>query len=337
MVTPSKRLKIADIARLAAVSPATASRVLNGATSVRPEARDRVLTVVGRFGYRANQLARNLRHGRAEVVGVLVSDIENPHFAAMVRAIEDALYLRGKRVLLCNTSEDPEKQATYLDVMAAERVSGVLISPSDPDDNEISRVLDFGIPVVAFDREVADPRADAVTADNAEASARAVDLLAGAGHTRIGFVGGRAGVQTGDQRLAGYRRAMADRSLDAIDAPGDFTVEGGRSATGRLVDDAAGVSALVVGNNQMTIGALQALRERQLVVPDDIALVAFDDPVWATLVEPPLTALAQPVREMSMAAVDLLFSRLEGGRSQPQRLVFTFELRIRHSCGTSKN
>lgn len=330
-------MRIADIARLAGVSPATASRVLNGATTVRQDSRERVIRIAGRFGYQANQLARNLRHGRADVVGVLVSDIENPHFAAMVRAIEDALYLRGKRVLLCNTSEDAEKQAAYLDVMAAERVSGVLISPSDPEGPEIARLLDLGIPVVAFDRAVTDPRADAITADNAEAAARAVDLLAAAGHTRIGLIGGRAGVQTGDERLLGYRRAMAEHSLEAVDSPGGFTVEGGRSATGRLVDGRTGLTALVIGNNQMTIGALQALRERGLRVPDDLALVAFDDPAWASLIEPPLTVLAQPVREMSTAAVDVLFDRLENVRSQPQRLVFTFDLRFRRSCGTGNN
>ena len=209
---------------------------------------------------------------------MVVSDIENPHFATMVRAIEDGAHRRGKRVLLCNTSEDAAKQASYLDVMAAERVLGVLISPSDPDGAEISRLIDLGIPVVAFDRHVNDPRADAVTADNVEAARTACRLLIGAGHRRIGFVAGRADVQTGDDRMAGYRMEMAANGLEERAAAGGFTVEGGCAATETLLRQEPRITALVVSNNQMTLGAIQCLRERGLAIPGDVALVAFDDP-----------------------------------------------------------
>jgi len=271
-------MRAVDIARLAGVSSATVSRVLNDSATVGPETRERVLSIVSRFDYHPNLLARNLRHGRAEMVGVLVSDIGNPHFGSMVRSIEDALYLRGKRVLLCNTSEDAGKQDAYLEIMAAERVLGVLISPSDRAGTGIGRLLDLGIPVVSFDRTVADTRADTITPANSKAAAQATQLLLGLGHRRIGFISGQPQVETGDERLAGYQATMRDAGLAPCDECGHFTVEGGAEAAESLLGSYPDMTALVVGNNQMTLGALDTLRRRGIPVPDGLALVAFDEP-----------------------------------------------------------
>ena len=142
------------------------SRVLSGSPRVGGEARARVLAVTTRFDYEPSRLARHLRSGRADVVGVVIPDIENAHFATMVRAVEDAMYGRGRRILLCNTTDDAPKQSAYLRVLAAERVLGVLLSSCYADDPEIADLLDLGIPVVAFDRSVTDRRADSVTVEN---------------------------------------------------------------------------------------------------------------------------------------------------------------------------
>jgi LacI family transcriptional regulator len=328
-----KRLRIGDVARLAGVSNATVSRVLSGSPRVRPEARERVLAVATRFGYQPSQLARHLRKGRTDVVGVVVSDIENPHFASLVRAIEDAVYRRGRRVLLCNTSEDAAKEGSYLQVLAAERVLGVLLSPSDERGQEIGKLLDLGIPVVAFDRSVTDPRADSVTVDNRGAAERATQLLIGLGHRRIGFVGGLPGVQTADERLAGYLCALSAAGLEPVVRQGDFSLEGGRRATAELIVERPPLTALLVGNNLMTLGALDVLREGRVRVPDDVALAAFDDPPWARLIDPPLTTLAQPLRTMADTAVSLLFERIADPRRQPVHPRYDLELRIRRSSG----
>jgi len=330
---PTRRLRIDDIARLAGVSPATVSRALSGSRKVGEQTRQNVLSVAARFDYQPNGLARNLRQGRAEVVGVIVSDIENPHFATTVRAIEDALYIRGKRVILCNTSEQPDKEAAYLQVMATEQVLGVLISPSDPASPGISRLLDRGIPVVAFDRLASDPRADGVIANNRGAAALATRHLMAGGRQRLGFISGRAGVQTADDRLAGYLEALGEAGREPHHASGHFSVEDGYAATRRLLEEVAGLDALLVANNQMTVGALKALRDHGVDVPTDIALVGFDDPAWASLIDPPLTTLAQPLREISQAVVDLLFERMDDQRAEPRRVVFEFELRVRQSSG----
>lgn len=331
-------MRIKDVAELAGVSPATVSRVLNGSPSVGDEHKEKVLLAVEQVGYRPNRLASNLRKQRAGIIGVVVSDVENPHFSEMVRAVEDAAYRRGYRVLLCNTDEDPEKQASYLEVLADERALGVIVSSSDTAGSGIGRLLDLSIPVVAFDRSVVDPGADAVVVDNTAGAEKATKLLLGAGHERVGFVGGPEHIETGILRQRGYESAMASFGLEPLCADGGFRVAGGRSATGTLLsggEDRQRPTALIVANNLMTIGALQAIQERDLRIPADVALVAFDDPPWAALVDPPLTTLGQPVRAMSARAVELLFERIEGERTETVRETSQFELRARSSCGTA--
>lgn len=328
-------MRIKDVAELAGVSPATVSRVLSESSSVGEAHKEKVLSAVEEVGYRRNRLASNLRKQRAGIIGVVVSDVENPHFSEMVRAVEDAAYRRGYRVLLCNTDEDPEKQSSYLEVLADERALGVIVSSSGTVGSGIQQLLDLSIPVVAFDRSVADPRADAVVADNVGGAERATRLLIGAGHETIGFVGGPKHIETGMLRQQGYESAMAEFGLEPRCADGGFRVSSGVTATEMLLDgDQVGdrPTALIVANNLMTIGALQALRKCSLRVPEDVALVAFDDPPWAALVEPPLTTLGQPVRTMSHRAVELLFERIEGKRTEAVKETSQFELHVRNSC-----
>lgn len=323
-------VKIRDVARSAGVSTATVSRVLNGADNVGPDTRRRVEEAVARLGYRGNRLASNLRRRKAHTLGVLVSDIENPHFTEMVRAVEDAAYRRGYRVILCNTDESHDKQSAYLTLLAAERVSGAIIVPSHSDDPEVAHLLDLGIPVVAFDRAVADPRADLVAADSVAATARATRHLIEAGHRAIALVGGPEELPTGHDRAAGYREAMVEAGLEPLVTDGHFRIEGSYRVTRDLLA-AGGLTALIFGNNLMTVGGLRAIRDHGLRIPYGLAVVAIDDPFWAELVDPPLTTLAQPVRAMADSAVELLFERLAGERDESRRRIFDFELRVRGS------
>ncbi len=295
-----------------------------------PAKRELVIAAIQELGYRPNRLASNFRRRQTEMIGVVVSDIENPHFTHMVRAVEDAAYLRGHRVLLCNTDEDPDKQRDYLGVLAAERVAGVILSPSDGRAREIAELLDHGVSLVAFDRRVTDRRADSVVVHNAAGARAGTEHLLDCGHTRVGFLGGPPRLQTADERLAGYEEAIRDAGFAPLIADGGFRSEAARAATATLID--RGATALLVANNLMTIGALRTLRERGLRIPDDVALVSFDDPPWAELTNPPLTTLVQPVREMAEAAVGLLLERIDDGRTRRKQRVFEVELRHRGSC-----
>lgn len=330
MSVPHQTLRIREVAQRAGVSPATVSRVLNGTAPVRVEKRDQVLAVIEQLGYRPNRLAANLRRQQVQMIGVVVSDIENPHFTQMVRAVEDSAYLKGYRVLLCNTDEDPAKQRGYLGVLMAERVAGAIISPTEAAAPEISELIDLGAAVVGFDREVGDRRADAVVAANTEGARLATEHLLAAGHKRVGFVGGLVGLETATQRQAGYEQAMAVAGLAPLAARGDFRVLGGERATAELLE--GGATAIIVANNLMAVGALRAVRAAELRVPQEVALMAIDDPPWAELTDPPLTTLAQPVRAMAEAAAELLLGRLAGRRKRSKKEVFSFELRHRGSC-----
>ena len=326
------RFRIRDVAELAGVSPATVSRVLNGSATVAEAKREQVQAVINELGYRPNRTASNLRRQQAQMIGVVISDIENPHFTQMVRAVEDATYRKGYRVLLCNTDEDPAKQRDYLGVLAAERVAGAIISPTDADAPEISELIDHGTSVVAFDRAVVDRRADAVLAANAEGARMGTEHLLACGHTTVGFVSGPTRVETAAERLKGYEQAMSAARLRPLVAYGDFRFEGGVAATSELLE--AGATAILVANNLMTVGVLHAIKEAGMRVGEDVSLVAIDDPPWAELTDPPLTTLGQPVRAMADAAVELLFARLEGGRKRRKVRVFEFELHHRGSCRT---
>lgn len=326
---------MSDVAAHASVSQATVSRVLNGDESVGSTYKRRVMRSIEELGYRPNRLAQSLRRQRTAAIGVVVSDIENPHFSEMVRAVEDQAYRRGHRVLVCNTDESSEKQRSYLEELMEERVVGVIISPSDPDGEQIGQLLDANIPVCAVDRRVSDPRADAVTSNNLAGARSAVELLTSMGHERITFVSGPQRVESAVERLDGYELAMRAHGFEPHAVQGDFRVDAAHEAVAAALASPTRPSALIVANNLMTIGALNAIREAELRIPHDVALVAFDDPMWAGLIDPPLTTLAQPVRRMATEATELLLERVAGSRSEPRRTVHAFELRIRSSCGSA--
>lgn len=334
MTVVAKKTLLRDVADHAGVSAATVSRIFNGNPSVDPELRMRVHRSAEVLGYRPNRLARNLRRQRIDAIGVVVSDIENPHFGAMIKVIEQEAFSRGLRLLVCGTDESEDKQRTYLQMLADERVSGVILATADPAATEVSDLLDSSIPVVAFDREIADHRADTVIADNTNGLAQATNLLIGAGHTDIGYVGGRPDVETGIERLRGYQRAMRAAGLKTRTVAGDFRIEGGRRAVAKLLSSGQPPTAIVVANNLMTLGALRACRDAGVRIPSDLAIVGVDDPYWAEFVDPPITSMAQPVAAMAREAVSMLLARLEGDDGPPRRSVHSLGLVVRASCGT---
>lgn len=329
----SRPVRIKDVAERASVSVATVSRVLNADPSVDPEFRERVRRAVAELGYRPNRLARNLRRQQMEALGIVVPDIENPHFAEAVRIIEGVAIEMGYRVLVCNTDEDEARQAACLRMLADERVSGIVLSPSDPE-GDIGQLRDLGIPVVTIDRALKRAQTDLIVADNVPAVQLATQRLIDAGHRRIAFVGGRSEVETGSERQEGYLAAIEQSGLRPVMANGAFRRDAARVAVTELLREPDPPSALIVANNLMALGALQAVRDCGLRVPDDISIIAVDNPDWAELLDPPLTVLAQPIRAMATQAVDLLIRRIRGEEFPPVHDIHPLELIIRRSCGT---
>lgn len=316
------------MARAAEVSPATASRVLNGDPRVHADLRSRVERAVAALHYRPNGLARNLARQRSATIGMLVADIEHPYFSAMVRSVEDLAYALGHRVLVCNTDENPEKQRSYLLALEDERVAGLIASPTDAAAPELSRLLDHGIPIVAFDRRITDPRADAVTPDNLGAARVATERLIAAGHTAIATIAGLPGTEAGAERLAGYQIAMQTAGLEPRSVQGDFRVEGGRTAGRELLAAPGRPSALVVANSLMALGAIQVMRELGV---RDLAMICIGEPPWAEIIDPPLTTMTPPVKAIASDAMELLQQRILGTRDRPRQIVHPFQLVARGS------
>jgi DNA-binding LacI/PurR family transcriptional regulator len=328
-----RQVGIRDVARLAGVSAATVSRVLNGSETVAEDLRRRVFDAAQEAGYRPNRLARNLRRQKTDMIGVIVSDIANPHYSEAVRFMEDEAFRAGYRVMLCNSDERVDKQRLYLRLLADERVRAVILSPADEAGTGTEPLLDLDIPVLAFDRVIDDPRVDAVSCNNVEGVRRLTEHFIWLGHTRIAFVGGSSHVATGPSRLAGYLEAVRGSGLVPFTVEGAFRSDTAEAAVRGLLKDGVRPTAMVVANNAMVVGALRAIRDAGVEIPGDLALGTVDDPVWAELANPPLTTLAQPVRAMAEAAVRMILERVEGGRREARHVDLPMELRVRRSSG----
>ncbi|MFC0629161.1 LacI family DNA-binding transcriptional regulator [Kribbella deserti] len=322
---------IYDVARRSGVSPATVSRVLSGRRNVDPALAEKVQAAVAELGYRPNGVARNLRRSSTNLWAAVISDIENPFFTSLVRGLEDVAQTEGYHVVLCNSDEDPAKEAAYASAVLTEQMAGVVISPSSTADG-VLQLHEAKTPMVLIDRKVAGVEADSVLVDNEHGATEAVRHLLDGGYRRIACITGPPQVSTAMDRLAGYRAALsgAGVSYDAdLVRHADFREAGGFAAMASLLGLAEPPEALFVTNNLMTVGALECLAERGLRAPDDIAVVGFDDLPWANLVVPPLTTVAQPTYELGRRAGVLLRERIADPSRPPSTVILPTELNIR--------
>jgi LacI family transcriptional regulator len=324
------------VAAAAGVSPATVSRVLNGSDTVNAKMQARVLAAAKELGYRPNGAARSLRTRATFVLGIIISDITNPFFTAMVRGIEDTAQQAGYSVMLANTDEDLAKEARYLEVAAAQQMAGVVLSPASSTQTRLDVLTERDIPVITVNRQLRGGGFDSVTINNKQASASATTHLIQRGCQRIAFLAGPPATTTAHERLAGYRDALksAGRVPDpALVARGNYRIDGGYQATKELLRSRP--DGLFVSNNLMTIGALAALREAGLRAPDDLAFVGFDDLSGVLAQGSEITAVQQPTYDIGRCAAERLLARIQGDHSTPRRHVLRAELVIRHSSDRS--
>ena|SRR5579859_169945 len=326
---------IQDVAKHAGVSIATVSRVLNGSAYVNKEVAARVQVAVKELQYQPSRAAQALRANRSRIIGLLISDIQNPFFTALIRGVEDVAQRNGYSLILCNSDENPQKEHQYIEVLCAERVAGAIVVPTSEQPQKLRLFREHAIPLVSVDRRVKDRVTDAVLTDNVGGAYEAVTHLISNGYRRIGVITGPVSTTTGRERLEGYRKALqqagivGDPLLERID---DFKEDGGRVCTNALLDLEAPIDALFVTNNLMTLGALEAIHVRNLRVPDDIAVVGFDEMPWATLSAISLTTVTQPVYELGSTAALRLFQRLQDPTAfTRQEIVLAPTLHIRDS------
>jgi LacI family transcriptional regulator len=330
---------VRDVARRAGVSVATAARALGEYGYVSDATRARVQRAAQALDYHPNAIARSMIKGRTQTIAVIVSDNANPFFASVVRGIEDAVLAKGYAIMLCNADEDPAKEAMYLRAVRQKRVDGLVISPSSGAAALLRGMLEGGTAIVQVDRRLAGLSADAVVVDNRAGARAAVDHLIGLGHRRIGIISGPRRLYTGRERLEGYRAALraARITLDReLILEGTFKQPSGHHLVGRFLRMRRRPTAAFVANNLMTIGALLGLKEAGVRIPEDMALVGFDDMDWAPILTPPLTAVAQPAYDLGATAGRLLLARLaEPAPSGPRTVVLAPRLIVRASCGAA--
>jgi LacI family transcriptional regulator len=327
-----------DVAKRARVSTSTVSHVLNNTRWVSPDLRERVQSVMQDLGYEPNAVARSLKIKRSNTLGLVISDIGNPFFTAVVRGIEDVAQERGYTIVLCNSDEDPAKEEGYLRILAARRVDGLMLAPAGVRHDYLVRLARAHFPLVFLDREVPDLPIAAVMLENRMAARDGVRHLIRLGHRRIAMVAGRPLITTTIDRIAGYRQALEEAGIpfdDRLIVSGGSRTEPARLATDEVLNVDPRPTAFFVANNLMTIGAVAAIHGRGLAIPRDIALVGFDDFPWADVFRPRLTTVAQPTYELGRTAAELLIARIAGGLdSPPERIVLPGRLVIRESCGT---
>ena len=331
-----------DVARRAEVSTATVSAVINGSSFVSEALASRVRQAIAELHYAPSSLARSLRTQTTRLIGVIVADITNPYFAQLVRCIGAELRGRGYSFLLCETDLDPEREAEALLLLGAHGVDGVILAPTAPTGAYDGGLLvPFSRPVVMVDRVVPQLACDSVQIDNRRAAREVTEYLIGLGHRRIGILCGALHLRNMEERLEGFRDALAAAglSLDPADRiVSDVREEPARRACQPLFARAERPSALFIANNEMTIGAMRALTEAGLTCPADISIAAIDDFPWADSFSPHLTVQAQPIAEIAEAAVRLLLRRLAkrkpeaGGDVPVEHVVLPTRLVIRDSC-----
>jgi LacI family transcriptional regulator len=322
-----------EVARLAQVSAATVSRVLNGDDRVHPDLARRVREAVQALAYQRNVVARNLRRSESTLWAVIVSDVSNPFFTSMVRGVEDVAQGSGYSVVLCNSDERPDKESGYIAAAAAGRMAGVVLSPASMRKTDVTPLLDLGIPVVAVDRRLRSAAVDTVLVDNERASAEATEHLIAMGYHRIACITGPKEATTARQRLKGYQRAVRQHGMavqPALIRHADFREQGGYDAMASLIAEAE-LDAVFVANNLMTVGALECLIQSGIDVPRKLGLVGFDEIPWAALVRPSLSTVAQPTYEMGKVAGELLAARRASPEKPPETVVLHAALKVRAS------
>jgi len=313
---------IKDIAKKAEVSTATVSRALYNTGYVKEETRQKILKVAEELGYEKHKENKASKI-KTNVVGVIVSDITNPFFTQVVRGIEDALSPAGYNLLLCNADENIEKERNYLKVLVSKKVDGIIITPAGGDHKAVREVANKEIPLVLIDRLIESLNTDGVIIDNISGAYDATSHLIFEGYRKIGIITGPLEIMTAKERLEGYKKALQDARIEFDEdlvENGGYTQKGGYTAAKTLTERAR-PDAIFIANNVMTTGALLALKELKIKIPEEVGIVGFDDLEWAPLMDPPLTTVSQPIYTIGSTAAQLLLRKLSGAAKIKREVV----------------
>lgn len=328
------RVNMHHIAKRAKVSLGTVSHVINGSAVVRERLKERVLKAIEELGYQPSQLARGLRRDYTNMIGMIIPDITNPFFPALVRAAEDIAFSHQFRLVLCNSDNHPEKESSYWSEIQSYLPAGLLLIPA-VDSKLHDQPFRNGrvTPVVCIDRKPTGWKGDVIRANNEGGSYAATRHLIDLGHRKIATITGPPHLATSAERLRGYRRAMKEAGIAVPSSyieKGNFDRPSGFEAGLRLLRPASRPTAVFSGNDLMAMGSLLAVRELGLRCPDDVSIVGFDNLDATELLLPPLTTIDQPAYRLGATAMELLIQRISGLKEAPRDIILNTEL-IRRS------
>ncbi len=331
-----------DVARLAGVSSATVSYVLNdGPREVSRETRERVLRAIEHLRYKPNLLARSIARKKTQAVALIVPDIANPFFAELSCQVEDAAFEAGYTLILCNSKHDVERERAHLALLDQKRIDGILLITAGLDADELHAVLERHIPLVLLDREVAHAAVDTILADNVAIGRCATEHLLEHGYLRIACLAGPSTLAEAVRRVDGYREALQSQGLASEERWvrwRDWTFEGGYRALHSLFDRGSRPQAVFACNDQMAVGALHAAHELGLGVPEDLAVIGVDNTLPSAIAVPPITTVAQPIAPIGRGGLAMLFERVKGTAGPTRRrVVMPPELVVRSSCGCTSS
>jgi len=324
---------IREVAEKAGVSVTTVSHVVNQTRFVAPDTEIRVRQAMKDLNFRPNILARSLRRGETKTIGLILPDSANPFFAESARMLEEAAFRRSYSLILCNSDGDIQKERRYTDVLFNKQVDGIIFMAAGDDTQTLSDLIIRKFPVVIVDRILDQMEVDAVITDNHQSGYLATRHLIENGHTRIGIIRGPSNVTPSAQRVTGFQHALSEAGISIaseLEVTGDFHSESGYQATKQLLKFPQ-LTAIFACNDLMAIGALRAIREAGLSVPEDISLIGHDDIEMASYTQPALTTIAQPIEQLAETAIQYLLERIEQPEISPRRTVLPNELIIRKS------
>ena len=325
---------IREVAESAGVSYATVSHVINNTRVVSPETRQRVLDAMLELNYRPNALARSLRQGKTNTLGLVLPDSANPFFAEISRSIEDEAFNKGYSVFLCNTELDTQRELFYVDVLSKKQVDGIIFVAAGDQTDSLDYLARERMPVVMIDRNVPNVQMDVVLTDHQLGGFLATQHLLQLGHTRIACIAGPSSITPSAERITGYRNALEQAGIpfdEKLVIRGDYHAQSGMEITHSLIKRGPPPTAIFALNDLMALGALRAAAEAGCSVPRDLAVVGYDDLELSQFTNPPLTTIAQPKKEIGMQAVSLLVERITQNGRPPSRLVLPPELIVRRS------
>lgn len=329
---------IRDVANAAGVSAATVSRVVNETTAdypVRVETRDRVLAAIDDLGYRPNEMARSLLLKKSGLVGLIVPDISNPYYPDVSRGVEDVANAHDYKVMFCSTDRDTDKARSYVDALLLKRVDGIIVVGGGDEVRLSSETIgSYDTKVVLIGRPSG--TFPTVQIDNVGAARTATEHLLGLGHERIGLIAASSESNSVRERLRGYRESLEGRGIvfdDGLVIDGDFTEAGGYDAAARLLEVDPPPTGIFAANDRMALGAMAAIADRGLRVPDDVAIVGFDDVPMSSYLRPALTTVSISSAELGARAMEIVLGQVNGDQTRKRVRVQT-ELVVRDSCGS---